>query len=583
MSKQILLAKNFPLPVAAITESIAVMGRKGGGKTYTGGRLFEQMHSVGCQCVALDPVGNWWGLRLSASGKRRGLDIPVFGGDHGDIPITPESGKLMAEVVVTRRISCVIDLMLFKKGQRKKFVTDFAEELFHLKKKHRSPLHMFLEEARKFIPQKLFGPDDARMVGAFEDIVRLGRNYGLGSTMLDQRPQSVNKEVLSQVEIFIVHQLTEKHGRKEIEDWVRAKDVEGADQLKEIAKLEKGHAFIWSPGLLRKFDKVKVGKKSTYDASRTPELGDDIEEVETRPLSDQDLAKLQTSMAEVVEQAAAKDPTRLRKMLKNALASVKRLERELENRPEAVDKEIYVPVFTEAEYRELTDKIGELGKNIGAELGGIQQQLMVLRDFGENKKPVKSQGRPTRKGSNGVKRLNKPTRGSKPPAVKRETDVELTGPEQRIIDAAAWLEGIGVEKPEVNAVAFLAGYKPGGGAFNNPKGRLRAKGLLEYAPGKRVFLTPEGRGAANPPDEVLDNDALHALVLAKLGGPEKRILQPLLDAYPDPMDRADLAEAAGYSGGGGAFNNPKGRLRTLGLIDYPEPGMVQACDILFLD
>lgn len=33
--------------------------------------------------------------------------------------------------------------------------------------------------------------------------------------------------------------------------------------------------------------------------------------------------------------------------------------------------------------------------------------------------------------------------------------------------------------------------------------------------------------------------------------------------------------------GAGAFNNPRGRLKTLGLIEYPQPGMVRAKDLLF--
>ncbi len=32
----------------------------------------------------------------------------------------------------------------------------------------------------------------------------------------------------------------------------------------------------------------------------------------------------------------------------------------------------------------------------------------------------------------------------------------------------------------------------------------------------------------------------------------------------------------------GSFNNPCGRLRSLGLVDYPEPGYVKAEPVLFL-
>lgn len=166
MVAQILLAADFGLPARAVTESLAVLGRKGGGKTNTGGVLFEQMHAIGAQCVALDPVGNWWGLRLSASGKRKGLDIPVFGGAHGDKPITPTSGRLLAQLIVDRKVSCVIDLMTFKPEQRRLFAADFAEELFELKKTRRSPLHLFVEEARKFIPQVSKSKLDLRMADA---------------------------------------------------------------------------------------------------------------------------------------------------------------------------------------------------------------------------------------------------------------------------------------------------------------------------------------------------------------------------------------------------------------------------------
>ncbi len=34
---------------------------------------------------------------------------------------------------------------------------------------------------------------------------------------------------------------------------------------------------------------------------------------------------------------------------------------------------------------------------------------------------------------------------------------------------------------------------------------------------------------------------------------------------------------------GGGFRNPLGRLRTVGLVEYPGPGMVQASGALFLN
>jgi hypothetical protein len=159
----------------------------------------------------------------------------------------------------------------------------------------------------------------------------------------------------------------------------------------------------------------------------------------------------------------------------------------------------------------------------------------------------------------------------------------LTGPEQRILDAIAWLESVGNDEPELAAVAFLAGYTVDGGAFNNPKGKLRGRGLVEYLAGGRIRLTSEGRLYSNKPAAPLSSKDLQTAVLGRLPGPEQRLLQPLIAAYPQSLSTEELANRAGYTAGAGAFNNPRGRLRSLGLIEYPQPGFVVAKSLLFLE
>ena len=160
---------------------------------------------------------------------------------------------------------------------------------------------------------------------------------------------------------------------------------------------------------------------------------------------------------------------------------------------------------------------------------------------------------------------------------------DLSGPEQRILDAIAWLESVGNAEPELAAVAFLAGYTVDGGAFNNPRGKLRGRGLVEYLAGGRIRLTIEGRATANQPAAPLSSQDLQAAVLGRLPGPEQRLLQPLIAAYPKALSNEELANKSGYTAGAGAFNNPRGRLRSLGLVEYPQPGFVVAKSLLFLD
>lgn len=131
-------------------------------------------------------------------------------------------------------------------------------------------------------------------------------------------------------------------------------------------------------------------------------------------------------------------------------------------------------------------------------------------------------------------------------------------------------------------VAFLAGYKPGGGAFNNTLGSLRSAGLIDYPNSGEVALTEDGNRFARHPETPLTDEALQHMVMKRLTGPQQRVLQPLIDAWPEDMSTEALAAAAGYEAGGGAFNNTRGSLRTLGLIDYPGSGKAVALPVLFV-
>jgi hypothetical protein len=170
---------------------------------------------------------------------------------------------------------------------------------------------------------------------------------------------------------------------------------------------------------------------------------------------------------------------------------------------------------------------------------------------------------------------------SSPAAVVPAKDTGLPTPEQRILDALAWLETIWVDRPEQPAVAFLAGYTFGSGAYNNPRGQLKKKGLIAYHPGNTMALTEAGKASANRQHFQLTAKVLHEHVLRRLPSPEQRLLLPLLAAWPKAMDQKELAAAANYQHGSGAFNNPRGRLRTLGLVEFPAPGQIVARDLLF--
>ncbi len=69
-SKQIKLAPDLILPMRAVTEKFAFLGRTGSGKTYGASKMAEEMLFHGAQIIVVDPMGVWYGLRLDADGKK---------------------------------------------------------------------------------------------------------------------------------------------------------------------------------------------------------------------------------------------------------------------------------------------------------------------------------------------------------------------------------------------------------------------------------------------------------------------------------------------------------------------------------
>ncbi len=317
MTKMLSFTPDLKLPIDLLMQPIGLLGNRGGGKTYSGMKLFEAAHDAGVQCIAVDIVGKWWALRLGADGTSNGglSDVFIFGGKHADFPINADQGAFVAKVIAGRRIHAVLDLSLMRKGDRRRFLTDFAEEYFLLKKQEEvpSPCVLFLEEGHAVLPQKP-APDEARMLGAFQDLVAEGRNAGIGVVVMDQRPATCNKNALALVEVLIVLRTTYKSDRDVYEDWVVQKgEDEGGSARVELAKklpfLKTGEAYIYAPQF-EIFSRIHIAPKRTFDSSATVKIGAKSAVVGT--LTPVDVERLKGDMAEVLAKAKADDPRALR-------------------------------------------------------------------------------------------------------------------------------------------------------------------------------------------------------------------------------------------------------------------------------
>ncbi len=262
------IAGDFMFPYEVITQSIGIVAARGAGKTYLTAVMAEEFLMAGLPFVVIDPMGVYWGLRSGADGESEGLDIYILGGDSADLPLDPSSGKAIARWVCDYRRPVILDLSNMRKAEQRVFVADFAEEIYAVNK---LPLHMIVDEADLFIPQRA-SPEEKRVLAAFEDIVRRGRVRGCGISVVTQRPAVIHKDILTQIGTLIVLRMLGPQDRKSIEEWIRfhGDPYKQRIVLSSLASLPVGTAWVWSPGWLGVLKRISIRQKITFDSSAAP-------------------------------------------------------------------------------------------------------------------------------------------------------------------------------------------------------------------------------------------------------------------------------------------------------------------------
>lgn len=360
------ISKDFSLPIDFVTQSIGIVASRGSGKTYTTKVFAEELLEQEVPTVILDPIGVYWGLRSSSDGSEPGFSIPILGGDRGDVPLAPTDGTTVARYVVEERAAAILDLSAFRKGEQRHFVTDFAEEIYRINKE---PLHLILDEADLFIPQH-GRKEEARMVGAFEDIVRRGRARGIGCSLVTQRPAVIHKDVLTQVSVLIALRMLGPQDRHAVEDWIKyhGNEAQKRTVLQTLGSLPIGTAWFWSPGWLQTLRKVAIRQSATWDSSATPKVGEEPGEPEE--VAEVDVEDLREKLAETVERSKETDPrelhARIAELEKAAKGDVKSLVREYEERIRKLEAELRKAKKAPKAAKELKEKPPEAREQVGS-------------------------------------------------------------------------------------------------------------------------------------------------------------------------------------------------------------------------
>jgi hypothetical protein len=451
----------------------------------------------------------------------------------------------------------------------RRFATGLLGRLYH---RNRHPLHLMIDEADLFAPQRP-GKDETTLLGAMEDLVRRGRAKGLGVTLITQRPAVLHKDVLTQVSTLVCHRLVGPQDRNALDAWVQGNGTrEQRDEMMEtLASLPTGTAWFWSPHWLDLFKRIKIRKARTFDSSATPGRGQRI--IEPRVRAEVNLASLTQRIADTIERAKENDPRELKaeiSRLRRDLAAA--AEREAHPSIEVQEVEVLVPYIPPG-FEEAISKMNSVGSQIvtsGQELIRFAVDLgqainnLPVRDAPEDHKRWTSRG--TSRGTETVPQSPKSQVKAVP---RRDTPADSNGvlkkAERLILTALAQYHP---KSRSVRQIATLTGYASNGGGFRNAMSALNVKQYIEGGKGEWV-ITEAGFDALGAFDELPVGQALIDHWLDHFGpnSAHRKILEYLTSIYPDHASPEQIAEATGYVASGGGFRNAMSKLNTLELIE----------------
>lgn len=276
MREPIAIADHLALPVDVVTQRVAFLGMSGSGKSTGGKRLVEQLLAAGQQVIILDPKGDAHGLRTLADGTQPGFGIPILGGNRGDGQIDPESGERIAAEVLATRSSLLLDTSFLRQGEFLKFTGAFLEAVYRGKARteNQQPLHVVIDEADLVMAQRP-AKGAQQLTGAAEDLVRRGRQRGIGCTMISQRPAVISKSCLSQVQIMVALRTTAPGDLLALKSWVLAYADDEAVKafMSSVSSLQRGEAWVFSPawptpdGIRQR---VRILPITTWDSGAAP-------------------------------------------------------------------------------------------------------------------------------------------------------------------------------------------------------------------------------------------------------------------------------------------------------------------------
>lgn len=239
-----------------IGRCVAILGIRGSGKTNTSAVLAEELLEKGLPLTVVDVDGEYWGLKQS-------FEILVAGrSSSADLVIGPEHGGPLAKEVLNRGIPVILDVSGFIMDDINSLLYGYFMALWRESETVRRPHHIVIEEAHEFVPQGV--RTDLKEI--LTRIALRGRKRGLGLTLVSQRSAKVEKDLLTQAEMLLLHKVVHPADLRVYKDII---PWPGDVVEKQVMALTQGEAiFLYG----ERCEVTHVRRRRTYHPGFTPGL-----------------------------------------------------------------------------------------------------------------------------------------------------------------------------------------------------------------------------------------------------------------------------------------------------------------------
>lgn len=589
--------EQVPIPVDyAAIQKYVTLGASDSGKTVLLARFAEQLAKAEGFWVLLDPVGKHWSLRAGPDGTPEGgiENVWVLGGLHGDVPLDPASGALIADTIVDHPGRYVIDTSAFETDKEVyNFATAFARRLFRRKMRDAGwPMILMIEEAETFLPQ--VPPKDGQdMKSAFGRIVRQGRNHGLGVFLVFQRSAAGDKGAISQCKILIAKRTSHNLDQTAISDW--AKTNGSPEQIGEmmdaLASMGVDEAFIWDPSWLKVFARTHVFMRDTFDSSANVKHGAKMEKVELTALP---IEELGAKMKALAEEAAENDPVKLHERIAELEADLSRdqgaledvaaaeeavreaqeritqLEQqvaELEQRP-AEPVIVEVPVV-EDESLQVIESLRDDLAGAHSEVANLIERIVEMRSEKSSAPPpvVHPPVAPAP-----APPAPAPAPGPNESARSRSQNGELTKAQRELVEAYV---AFFPRSASPEQLGIMLAKSSNAGPFRGAITAVREMGYVDEA-GR---ATEQGRALVGS-SSLPSPDHVQQRWRSRLSGTKLRIFETVLAAYPRTVTPEEIGQAIGKNPNAGPIRGMMNDLAAWQLVTYDKDAGVRVSDYL---